>query len=72
MKVLLARPAEGTSTAVPGTILTARTDGLFVATGAGVVEILTLQPAGKRPMAGRDFLRGVRLQPGEGFAEDGV
>jgi methionyl-tRNA formyltransferase len=67
VKLLLARAAAGTGT--PGTILAERADGLFVAAGSGAVEILTLQPAGKRPMPGRDFLRGVRPQPGEGFSE---
>jgi methionyl-tRNA formyltransferase len=39
---------------------------LFVAAGAGsAVEILELQPAGKRRMAAEDFLRGHRPRPGD-------
>ena len=40
--------------------------GLRVATGAGTaVEILELQPAGKKRMAAMEFLRGVRLHQGD-------
>ncbi|HEY3375879.1 MAG TPA: methionyl-tRNA formyltransferase [Armatimonadota bacterium] len=41
--------------------------GLYVATGAGDIEILSLQPAGKRPMSGADFLRGYHITAGERF-----
>ncbi|MDP3794568.1 MAG: methionyl-tRNA formyltransferase, partial [bacterium] len=51
-------PAAG-APRVPGTVLheTAR---LLVATGDGVLEVLTLQPEGKRPMSGAQFLNGHR------------
>ena len=42
--------------------------GLHVSTGAGSLEILTLQPPGKRPMTGADFLRGYHVSCGESFA----
>jgi methionyl-tRNA formyltransferase len=38
---------------------------LGVATGDGVVEIVELQPAGKRRMAAEEFLRGRRPQAGD-------
>jgi methionyl-tRNA formyltransferase len=39
---------------------------LIVAAGSGSqVEILELQPAGKRRMAAAEFLRGHRLEPGD-------
>ncbi|MHB9023419.1 MAG: methionyl-tRNA formyltransferase [Armatimonadota bacterium] len=41
--------------------------GLFVTTGAGVLEVRSLQPAGKRPMSGVEFLRGHRPTAGERF-----
>ncbi|HEX6292452.1 MAG TPA: methionyl-tRNA formyltransferase [Herpetosiphonaceae bacterium] len=44
--------------ALPGTVLDAPT--LRVATGSGALEILEVQPAGKRQMAGLDWLRGQR------------
>jgi methionyl-tRNA formyltransferase len=48
----------------PGTVLDAG-QRLLVATGAGALEILTLQPAGKRVMAASEFLRGYQLTPGQ-------
>jgi methionyl-tRNA formyltransferase len=38
---------------------------LTVAAGAGVVEVLELQPAGKRAMPAAEFLRGRRPQAGD-------
>ncbi len=48
----------------PGTILET-TGRLVIATGDQPLEILELQPAGKRSMAAAEFLRGNRVQPGE-------
>ena len=43
------------------------TSGLLIATGDVPLEILELQPAGKRSMSASDFLRGYRIQSGERF-----
>jgi methionyl-tRNA formyltransferase len=54
----------------PGEVVSAeKGKGLFVATGCGVLEILEIQPAGKRPMQGKDFLNGYQPRPGEQFGE---
>jgi methionyl-tRNA formyltransferase len=50
----------------PGTVL----DGagqVVVSTGDGALEVLELQPAGKRSMSAAEFLRGYRVQPGDVF-----
>ena len=49
----------------PGTVLTAGPGRLVVATGQGSLEILQIQPAGKRVMAADDFLRGYGFKPGD-------
>lgn len=69
VKVLAARPAaDGAPTGEPGEIVEVDPRaGLLVATGEGVLEILTLQPSGKRPMSGADFLRGYHPSLGERF-----
>lgn len=41
-----------------------------IATGANLLRLDSVQPAGKRPMSGTDFARGARLEPGESFGED--
>ena len=53
---------------VPGQVIVppAQPSGLSVAAGSGSqVDILELQPAGKRRMAAAEFLRGHRPQPGD-------
>lgn len=49
----------------PGTILDAGAQRLLIATGDGALEILALQPAGKRVMPAAEFLRGYQLAPGQ-------
>jgi methionyl-tRNA formyltransferase len=64
--------ASGSSGAEPGCILPF-TDNhrLFVSTGQnGSIEILELQPAGKRRMRVEEFLRGHRLQKGDFFGAE--
>ncbi len=55
--------AEESSTAPPGSIIVGESDRMFVATGSGMLEILQLQPAGKKAMSAQDFLRGRTLPP---------
>jgi methionyl-tRNA formyltransferase len=58
------RGAE-TNAAVPGTIVEAAGDQLLVATGDGVLQLLTVQAEGKRPMTVREFLAGHKLAVGD-------
>ncbi|HVX16907.1 MAG TPA: methionyl-tRNA formyltransferase [Acidimicrobiales bacterium] len=59
LKVLAARPTSGGGgpTRPPGTV-----DGTVVACGDGSLELVEVQPEGKRPMAAADWRRG---HPGE-------
>ena len=50
--------AELSSHAPPGALLD-RKDGVWVATGAGVLELLLVQPAGKRALAAAEWRRGL-------------
>jgi methionyl-tRNA formyltransferase len=44
---------------------------LLVATAGGrAVEVVELQPAGKRRMLQEEFLRGRKLQPGDRFGPE--
>lgn len=56
----------------PGTVLTAEGDDLIVATGAGTLRVLQLQPEGKRAMTAREFLAGRRVQPGDRLEGSGT
>ncbi len=49
----------------PGTILVADGKQLIMQTGSGQLELLVVQPAGKKPMPVADFLRGNTVQSGQ-------
>jgi methionyl-tRNA formyltransferase len=57
--------AESAS-AEPGTVVVAK-DRLIVATGRGALELLQLQPEGRRAMPAAEFLRGTRVQSDDRF-----
>ncbi|MFJ3924417.1 methionyl-tRNA formyltransferase [Streptomyces sp. NPDC090022] len=48
----------------PGELAPAK-NHVHVGTGSHAVELLWVQPQGKKPMAGADWARGVRIAPGE-------
>jgi methionyl-tRNA formyltransferase len=45
----------------PGTVVAATPDGIDVACGRGVLRILRLQLAGRKPLAAHEFIKGQRL-----------
>lgn len=61
-----AHTADATS-AAPGTIVEAAGDRLAVATGEGTLQILQLQPEGRRVLTSRDVISGYRIRPGMMF-----
>lgn len=67
--VVEARPATdgGAETGPPGSIVECAPERLVVATGAGALELVTVQPAGKPVMSGAAFARGRRLGAGDRF-----
>lgn len=69
LKIHAAKPAfEQTAGAEPGSFLgLGEDDQLRIATADGVLDIHRLQPAGKKPMSGRDFLNGQPLPVGYSF-----
>lgn len=51
------RPSSGE----PGAVLAATHDGIDVACGSGVLRVLRLQLAGRKPVSAQEFIRGQRL-----------
>ena len=49
--------------AVPGTATVDEAESLQIAGGVGAIEVLELQPAGKRRMEADEYLRGLRAPP---------
>jgi methionyl-tRNA formyltransferase len=67
MRLLLAQvcvaQASG-SWGPPGTVLQATAEGTTIACGQGALQLLEVQPAGKRIMKIDEFLRGYPMEPG--------
>ena len=61
------RPAPDPVWSHPGAIVEALGDQLRVATGSGGLDIVEIQPEGKRPMSVREFLSGHPVAPGVTF-----
>lgn len=58
IKILECRLAEGVKLKVGPGKAKVRDGRIFVGTGDGLLEIITLQPAGRKPMAAQDFVLG--------------
>lgn len=58
-------PENFTGELSPGTVLCTAGGRLIVATGQGAVEIIRLQPAGKRKMPAAEYLRGHAVLAGD-------
>ena len=58
---------ETTQTGDRGEVIIAGRDTLVVACGSGHIQLLQVQPAGKRVMTAEEFLRGYQLEPGVCF-----
>jgi hypothetical protein len=67
LKILESRACPETAPdAVPGTIVAHENDGPRIACGAGSLVLTRLQRAGRKAVAGADFLRGCTGLPGRG------
>jgi methionyl-tRNA formyltransferase len=68
LKIINARPAEGAPNLAPGELRVVG-EKLFAGCGAGeAVELLQVQPEGKRTISAREFMSGYRLGAGERLA----
>ncbi len=66
LKLYRTRPFSEVPDAPPGEILPHK-KRLLIATGKGIIEVLSLKPEGKKEIRGVDFLNGYRPRPGEHF-----
>ncbi|MFJ6684087.1 methionyl-tRNA formyltransferase [Streptomyces werraensis] len=64
LKIVQARPVPERTDLTSGQ-LSAGKNNVYVGTGSYAVELLWVQPQGKKPMRGADWARGVRIAAGE-------
>lgn len=69
LKINKTNVSQESSSAVPGTVVRCHGDAPAVATGDGVLELLEVQPEGKKSMAGKAFLCGHVVQEGDRLGE---
>ena len=67
VRLYAASVAEDHSDALPGTVCSVTKHGFCIRSGSGALNILSLQPEGKREMTADAFLRGYRVEEGESF-----
>ena len=69
LQILAARvvPIEPTTSGRPGDVLAVDPAEITIRCGEHAVQIIRLQPDGKRPMSTADYLRGRKLSPGDRF-----
>lgn len=73
LKVWRAKPSQMDTDEKCGTVIKASArEGLFVACGSGVLEIVELQAPGSKRMNARDYLRGKPMQEGTILGEHNV
>ncbi len=64
LKVISLGPVPDRRDLEPGALAPAK-NNVYVGTGSHAVELLWVQPQGKKPMRAADWARGVRIAPGE-------
>jgi methionyl-tRNA formyltransferase len=70
-RTMVASDTQAAHRTAPGTVLEARGERLRVAAGEDtVLDIVDIQPEGRRPMPVRAFLAGHHLQPGSRFTSE--
>jgi methionyl-tRNA formyltransferase len=67
MVIRAVRPTELAPSGAPGAIVAVEKDRLLVQSGSRPVEILQIQPEGKRVVSAAEFLRGQHLAVGDRF-----
>ncbi|MFJ1786043.1 methionyl-tRNA formyltransferase [Streptomyces anulatus] len=64
LKLVQAAPVLDRTDLAPGELSAAK-NNVYVGTGSHAIELLWVQPQGKKPMKGADWARGVRIVHGE-------
>jgi methionyl-tRNA formyltransferase len=67
MKIWWTEESSSRKAGKPGEVLELTEDAILVQTGDGVIAIKELQPAGKKRMAAKDYLKGPKIQAGDLF-----
>ena len=67
MKIWWTEKASSTANGQAGQVVEVTDDAIMVQTGEGVIAITELQPAGKKRMTAKEYLKGPKIQAGDLF-----
>lgn len=67
MKIWWTEEAVSSKTGNPGEVVELTDEAILVQTGEGLLAIKELQPAGKKRMTAKDYLKGPKIQAGDLF-----
>ncbi|CEG22433.1 Methionyl-tRNA formyltransferase [Planococcus massiliensis] len=67
MKIWWAEEADSSKSGKPGEVVELANEAILVQTGEGILAITELQPAGKKRMSAKDYLKGPKIQVGDRF-----
>lgn len=67
MKIWWAEKTSSNASGQAGKVVGLTEDSILVQTGDGVLAITELQPAGKKRMTAKEYLKGPKIQAGDLF-----
>jgi len=67
MQILSVRLVPGQGSGQPGDAVTSNSSEIIIRCGTEAIQVVELQPDGKRAMSAAEFLRGRKLVPGDHF-----
>ena len=67
MKIWWTEEGSSSKSGAPGEVVELTDDAILVQTGEGILAIRELQPAGKKRMTAKDYLKGPKIQAGDLF-----
>ncbi|MCJ1907199.1 methionyl-tRNA formyltransferase [Planococcus ruber] len=67
MKIWWTEEADSSKSGKPGEVVELADEAILVQTGEGILAITELQPAGKKRMSAKDYLKGPKIQVGDRF-----
>lgn len=70
VKITMAKKHEGNAEAKPGEVCEVTKNSFFVQTSEGRIEVLRIQPVGKKEMSVHDYLLGKKINVGDKFTKD--
>nr|MBQ8253223.1 methionyl-tRNA formyltransferase [Lachnospiraceae bacterium] len=70
LKIWKAKPVAESCDAIPGTLVKKDKESIYVQTGNGLLQILEIQPEGKKRMSVKDFMLGHPFETGTVFESE--